>query len=339
MLRIHFTPADLARVRVARTPDPLWETLLGLQQFIGRDRTPLVYARWRNQARTEITRRGLAPMARLLAMLAPPGAPYFPDFLNPVEAADGIAEGIGALRRTPRGRLRAETAVLARTCPPPAAAAGWLRGLALGEQDRLDEIADAFRGLHDAVIAPDWTGVAKGVAADRSDRARAVFDGGAHELLRALKPVGRWEPPVLHLTYPEDRDLHLHGRGLYLIPSWFCWRTPVAMADADLPPVLVHPIEHTLCAGPGVGRAHHADALARLLGATRARALGALLAPATNGELACRLETSAASASKHAKALREAGLVVSRREGGNVIHAVTPLGAAILDGALPLAAR
>jgi DNA-binding transcriptional ArsR family regulator len=337
MLRIHFTPADLARVRVARTPDPLWETVLGLQQLTGRDRTPLVYARWRALARAEIAQRGLVPKARLLATLAPSGVSYFPDFLNPAEGADGLAEGLDALRRTPRERLRAETAAFARTCPPPAAAAGWLRGLAMGERQRLEEIAEAFRGIHEAVIAPDWSGVALGVAADRDGRTRAVFDGGAHELLRSLRPFGRWEPPVLHVDYPEDRDLHLRGRGLYLVPSWFCWRTPVAMADPDLTPVLVHPVDHTLCAGPGPGRAHRVEALTRLLGATRARALGALAAPASNGELACRLETSAASASKHAKALRDAGFVTSRREGGSVIHAITPLGAAVLDGALPTA--
>ena len=31
MLRLHFTDADLAKVRVAPGPDPLWETVLGVQ--------------------------------------------------------------------------------------------------------------------------------------------------------------------------------------------------------------------------------------------------------------------------------------------------------------------
>ncbi|WP_410660056.1 ArsR/SmtB family transcription factor [Amycolatopsis sp. lyj-112] len=39
---------------------------------------------------------------------------------------------------------------------------------------------------------------------------------------------------MLTARYPLDRDLHLRGRGLRLVPSYFCWDTPVALADDEL---------------------------------------------------------------------------------------------------------
>jgi DNA-binding transcriptional ArsR family regulator len=52
----------------------------------------------------------------------------------------------------------------------------------------------------------------------------------------------------------------------------------------------------------------------------------------TTGELARRHEISAPGVSQHTQVLREAGLIVSRRTGPNVIHTVTPLGKALLMG-------
>jgi hypothetical protein len=53
VLRIHFTPRDLARVTVAATPAPLWEVLLSLhmlQQSDGR----LVFEDWRRHVRATV---------------------------------------------------------------------------------------------------------------------------------------------------------------------------------------------------------------------------------------------------------------------------------------------
>ena len=53
MLRIHFTPRDLARVTVATKPAPLWKVLLSLhmlQQSDGR----LIFEDWRRTVRTRV---------------------------------------------------------------------------------------------------------------------------------------------------------------------------------------------------------------------------------------------------------------------------------------------
>jgi DNA-binding transcriptional ArsR family regulator len=92
-------------------------------------------------------------------------------------------------------------------------------------------------------------------------------------------------------------------------------------------------------AGRGTaGRADAADArgcdrrLTALLGRTRARVLVALGNCGTTGELAVRLDVSAPTASAHVTALRDAGLVLSHRTDGRVLHTLTPLGAALLRG-------
>lgn len=330
MLRIHFEDRDLARVQIAAEPDPLWETVLAMHHLVPPGRGVPVFGPWRARARRELDERGLIPAARLIGALAPAHAPYFPDFLTPDAARDGLAAGLAALRDTPRGRLAAESARAAL----PARLPRWTGALAAGSRQPLDELAAALQEVHRAVIAPDWTEAAATVDSDRGARARTLCRDGVDRLLHTFRPMLRWEPPVLHVDYPQDRDLWLQGRGLRLIPSHFCWRRPIALADPGLPPVLVHPVEHPTSWAPATTRSCHPQALSTLLGRTRARILAALDAPATTGELARRLRVSAPSASEHVSALREANLARSRRDGGCVIHALTPLGTALLHGEL-----
>lgn len=339
MLRIHFTDADLARIQVATAPDPLWETVLGVHQLSAPKATH-AFTSWRRRARTEVAGRRLGGVVRLLNSLAPADVPYFPDFLTPEEASKGLASGLDAVRATPLARLRHELGMLDATTSSARRRAG-RPGPSGDEERKLYLVADALHRVYETIIEPDWTRMAAHVEADRSLRLRALRDGGTKGLLESLRPVATWRAPVLYMSYPVDRDIHLDGRGLRLVPSRFCWRRPVSLCDDRLPPVLVYPVASeephpASSARPtGADDGPHAAALTALLGTTRARVLEALAAAATTGELAVRLGISPASASKHTRALREARLVVSRRDGGMVVHTLTPLGAALLDGELP----
>ncbi|MFD8544856.1 winged helix-turn-helix domain-containing protein [Streptomyces sp. NPDC059649] len=335
MLRIHFEDRDIARVRIAAEPDPLWETVLAVHQLLPAGPGVPLYAAWRARARRELDVRGLARAARLIGALAPADARYFPDFLTPDAARDGLAAGLAELRDTPAERLAAEAARAAL----PARLPRWTGALAAGRRQPLDELATALKEVHRAVVAPDWTEVAATVGCDRAARTRALCRGGVDGMLNSLRPSAHWDPPVLSVDYPCERELRLRGRGLRLIPSHFCWRRPIALADPGLPPVLVHPVEHLTGWAPTATRGCRAEALSALLGRTRARILAALDAPATTGELARRLRVSAPSASEHVSALREAALARSRRDGGCVVHALTPLGTALLHGELAPARR
>ncbi|QYC42390.1 Helix-turn-helix domain protein [Nonomuraea coxensis DSM 45129] len=325
-LRIHFTADDLTRVTLADQPDPLWEVVF--TRFRLRDRLrPLAFRHWFAALHAEPARTArMRPGALLLDALAPAG-PYFPDFLTPYEAGRGLGHGLEALRRTPRRRLAAELGRLARHRPLPR----WARPLAEGDARALDRLADALRDYHAAAVAPFQASVDAAFAADRDSRAGVVLGGGVEALLAGLGPPIRWTPPVLEVDYVVDQDLALGGRGLRLVPSYFCQRTPLSMADPGLPPVLIYPIPQRHRWRPAARRTGGAD-LSALMGANRSAVLHALDRDVTTTQLARLLRVSPATASRHATVLREAGLIDTRRDGTAVLHTRTPLGTALLEG-------
>jgi DNA-binding transcriptional ArsR family regulator len=324
MLRIHFTPQDLGRVRLAQSVDPLWELVFSTLRLCEREKG-LVFGRWATAVRREVEPSVLRPGLRVLSVLSPLG-PYFPDFLTPPEGALGLVPAVAAIRATPRTRLRREMHQLARTSPLPA----WARPLADGDRHLLLGVGEALVAHHRAVIEPHTDVIQAAVAADRARRTRAVLDDGAVGLLTSLRPLMHWRPPVLEVQYTVSRDLHLAGRGLRLVPSYFCRRTPVALVDPGLPPTLVYPIDHE-----HVGHTHLSErALAALLGTTRSAVLAAVGEGATTTELAHRLGASPSSVSRHTTVLREAGILTTQRDGPAVLHNTTPLGQALLGRTL-----
>ncbi|GGP88185.1 ArsR/SmtB family transcription factor [Saccharothrix coeruleofusca] len=315
MLRIHFTAADLARTTLAAETHPLWEVVLSSFRLRDRDR-PRAFRQWARTLRPEVR-----SAARLLEALTPAG-PYFPDFLTPAEGARGLEAGLDAILRTPKPRLTEELRLLHALSPLP----DRLAPLTRGDTGALAELVRTLRAYHAAAIAPHEDVIRASVNADRVRRAHDLLDGGVDGLLDGLRPLARWHPPLLEVDYAVDRDLRLDGRGLVLVPSYFCRGRPVAPADPTLAPVLVYPIDptHRWSAAP------RPDALAALLGPTRAATLQAIGGGANTTELAQRVGTSPASTSRHTQVLREAGLISSTRHGSAVLHALTPLGAALL---------
>ncbi|MEO3850288.1 winged helix-turn-helix domain-containing protein [Streptomyces sp. B8F3] len=323
MLRVHFTAADLARTRIADGPDPLWETVLSVHQLTEQSPDPALRA-WRTRECTH----GRAALRMLRPVMPPRG--YFPDFLTPAASLGGLESGIGAVLSTPRQRLRAELTRLVDRAAPPA----WMRPLAEGEPESLRRLGRALRAYHTSVLRPAWPWIGRHTEQDRLWRAQTQSVAGTDAMLRTFGSLLRWRPPVLTVDYPVDRDLHLDGRGLLLVPSYFCRHLPVALADGSLPPVLVYP------ARPPAGRDTGGDAagatgtesLAQLLGHTRAAVLQSLGGLCTTSELARRAGVSASSASEHAGVLRRAGLITSTRLRNRVHHSLTPLGTALLAG-------
>lgn len=315
MLRIHFTDRDLARTHVAPQPDPLWETVLSLHRLRGPEP---VFGQWRDWARSRVA----LPQFRLLCGLVPTRG-NFPDFLTPPDTAPDLGDGLEVLRRTPATSLRHDLEYCGRdrALPP------WTKALAQGERTVVDLVADAVRGVHDTVVAPKWNHIEADIEADQQLRARAFLAGGVAGLLCSFAPTLTFDGRTLCAAYPAEKDVHLNGRGLRLIPSYFCWGKPVVLSDTDLMPVLVYPVErrHTwLARRPG--------SLANLLGKTRARVLAAVEhGPVSTSELAQRLGIATSSASEHLTVLRESGLVRCHRQANTTLHSLTPLGAALLD--------
>ncbi|MFI7333139.1 ArsR/SmtB family transcription factor [Micromonospora aurantiaca (nom. illeg.)] len=328
MLKIIFSGEDVLRTRVAPAADPLWELVLSLHLLQGRSRDPMMTT-WRRTVAHGLRTDTDAEQYRLLLALNPPRG-YFPDFLTPSASREGIEAGLDAVRGTPVDMLRRDLTRLAGETALPSSAGA----LARGEPATLHHLTDAMARYQSLAVTPYWARVQAAVEADRARRARAMLDGGAEGLLASLRPNMRWVSGVLEvLDYPDTRELHLDGRGLLLVPSFFCSRTPVALVDPTLPPVLVYPVDRLAGLTPASGAAAspQGEALAALLGRTRSRVLQAADEGCTTGEMARRLRISAAAASQHTTVLRNAGLLVSRRDRNTVLHTLTPLGRAVLD--------
>ncbi|QFU87378.1 helix-turn-helix domain-containing protein [Amycolatopsis sp. YIM 10] len=321
MLKIHFSPDDLTRVKLLDSPDPLWETVLSLHQL--QERNPdLLFTGWRRRTRERIGRSH-----RYLATLAPPVG-YTADFLTPGAGFGELEAGIEELLHTPVKLLAEDTELLAASRPMPS----WSADLAAGRPAARRQLGEAVREYFAETLAPHWSSITSSVRGDAAERGRTLLRGGVERLLSTLHPAARWRAPVLEVDYPVDQELHLGGRGLVLAPSFFCWRAPVTLRNPDLPPTLVYPVARQL----GWDSPPSSRSLDNLLGRTRASVLAAIrTAPGVSTtELAKKLAISAAGASQHATVLRQAALVETRREGGTARHSVTTLGSALLESSL-----
>jgi len=169
--------------------------------------------------------------------------------------------------------------------------------------------------------------------------------GGHEELFAALHPRLRWRENGLDRT-GFDGEYDLHGLGMVLMPSPFWTGDPLfSISDDGLHPnVLIYaahprgfhgrpPAPEGPTADPVGG-----DSLAALLGPTRAAVLRALAAPRGTCELAGVVGISPASASEHAKVLRDVYLIETSREGRVARHSLTALGRTML-GQLPATPR
>jgi DNA-binding transcriptional ArsR family regulator len=317
---MHFTAEDLTRVRLATEADLLWELLLSAH-LLGKPDGAVVFGAWKQG-----TRARLGPGMRMLFDLAPPWG-YSADFLTPTAGTGDLEVGLDAIRSTSRARLRADIASLDGPVQP------WRAGLATADPDALAHLDTTLRAYHRAALAPRWPRIQAQVRGDHARRVRAVARGGTELLLGTLHPTVTWEPPVLTVASGYDRDIHLDGRGILLVPSFFCWLRPITLRAPDRRPVLVYPIDHDIgwyAERPGAS----SPALSALVGRTRAVVLETIAASVacSTTELARRVGISPAGASQHAAVLREAGVIATYRDGKESLHTTTRLGIELLEG-------
>ena len=295
MLRIHLTAEDLLKTRFASQPAPLVETGLAIAAL--KRREPLFRA-WRRSA---AARFPLA--ARPLLELIPPSATG-PLFLDPLSA--DLAEGLELVQSAPASYVTEELRRVARSRPP----GPWLRSLAARDRDTWRDLDRALRAAHWHLVE----GVREYLEANKFD----LLSGG----------IG-WNGTVLQIETPRELDFHPGGAGLTLMPTAMWTGRAMVAGRPNGPVTIVYPAVTPLPLVDDVTR----DALAGLLGHTRAAVLRLALTQRTTTQLASELGVSAATVSGHTKALRAAGLIVTARSGQAVLHSVTPLGGRLLDGA------
>ncbi|WP_329395264.1 winged helix-turn-helix domain-containing protein [Streptomyces melanogenes] len=315
MLRLRFTAEDLLRVTFADEPAPLME--LGLAMAMVQRAAVPQFSRWQRRAREALPREATA-----LFGLVPPTA-RGPMFLDPLST--GLDDGLDLVLATPASRVRAE---LDRVCPTRRPVTPWIKDLADGEREAWQTLERAMRAAHSALINEPWSRIEAGFQAERAWRTRLLARDGIRTTLAGLAAGGRWEGTALVFPRPEPVDAALSGHGLVLLPS-VLWSRPLVALYEEAPSVLIYPAVTPL---PLLDEAP-ADPLGVLLGRTRAAILDLLPRELSTSDIAKELGISKSSASEHAKALRDARLIVTQREGKAVWHSCTPLGLELLRGA------
>lgn len=351
------TVDDLAQVRFA--PSPMWEVVTSWQVLRDPGLHP-VHGPWFDQVRPRLAAAGLLT-GRLAALMR--SRSYIPDFLNPppADAAPTLEGELAAIVATPDEQLAEDLDVLDRTVgeETPGATGGRSAGdRALGtieaartnaartkaaaHTDRLRtapehakaELAAEITQYWDTALAPYWSRIRTLLEADVFHRARQMAEHGAVRLFDELHPDLSWNSGTLQMLHRQRvlcRDDN--APGLILVPSAFAWGRVLTRAwPGDVP---------QLCYGArGVGTVftrHHArpsDAVAAVIGRSRALLLAELAAPASTTELAERTGMSAGGVSEHLTALRGAGMVSAHRAGRSVLYARTAVADSLLAAAV-----
>jgi hypothetical protein len=306
ILRFHFGGDDLARTRVGTSVGPLTETLFSLHAVAPDGPDPLL-AGWRRRIS-----RDAAASLRVLGELQAPA------WTVDLVAAD-----------------RADVVPGFETSP---VASGWMIRATLDPAASRLHMVEAFHAYHRVAVRPYWDAIRTLLEAAFVRLVRIAGERGVEEMLSSLHPAVEWRPPALqiHRSGTTAGELHLRGRGLVVVPSFFGRPHAVpAPPGSGGPSVLFVPVTPELTGNAGIWPAADAasSSLGALLGRTRAAVLQAVgMSACTTSELAERCEISISSASQHATVLREAGLIRTERRRSSVVHSLTSMGEILLEG-------
>lgn len=155
--------------------------------------------------------------------------------------------------------------------------------------------------------------------ADIAYRSRRLTEGGVDLLFADLHPEVTWKDGVLEIeTTCAVPDLALAGRGLLLVPSAFSPHKTSAMTEEPWQPTVLYPARGVALLWEEAAPAP--DALAKVLGRSRAALLADLDAPRPTTDLAARHDMTPGGVSPHLTALRESGFVTAQRNGRSVLY-------------------
>ncbi|MEU6232371.1 DUF5937 family protein [Kitasatospora sp. NPDC047058] len=327
-----FSASDVALTRFAVSP--MQEVVTSLRA-LAHTPVPALHRRWADQVRPRLAAAGLdrGPLATMV-----PPAGHLPDFLNPAPAgpSPALAEELAAITATGTAQVRADLDLLAaeRGGRLPAL----LEPLYRDPPARLALLAAEIEAYWQVALAPYWARIRALLEADVFHRTRQAAEHGTARVLDDLHETVHWDGESLRLEHRHCAVDRLNaGGGLLLLPSAFAWPRVLTRVLPPEPPQLAYPARGTATLWeprPGSGT----DALAAVVGKSRARLLAELDSPASTTELARRTGLSAAAVSQHLTALRTAGLTSAHRAGHSVFHARTAVADLLLDPAAPAGA-
>jgi DNA-binding transcriptional ArsR family regulator len=331
LLVLELDVADLAATRFAISP--LHEALraLALLSNPGRSAVNRPWVRW---ALAELERQPLR-LPRVWPLIVT-DLPYWPEFLFPAPTgkSPGFDEELAAVCAAPAEAVRASLQRVFGDGEWPDSATE----LSERPRETLAAIAAEVADYHDRLIAPHWERMRPVLEADVSYHAGLLAGGGARSLFSDLHPGLRWSAGTLFMTDAEaeqDPQVTLGPDGLVLVPSVFTWPDWSVKKATSTQTTLLYPargavtVWESLAAAPA-----ETAAVELLLGAPRARLLGALRSPATTSALAHRFGVTPSAVSQHLAVLYRGGLLERERSGRRVLYRASELGLALLDQAV-----
>lgn len=321
-VRMVMQRADVARIRLARSP--AWELVAAVRALADPSRHPGLDP-WLRRHRAALD----GPGGAVLRALVPPTG-FVPDFLTPppVVARPALDDELRRVAATEPARVAAELRTV-----HPAGVPDVLAPLLGPDVPRaLDDLVGAMRGFWAAAIAPVWPQVAAVLETDLLHRARTLAEHGAEGLVAGLHPAVAWEDGEVLVGVPYDARVDVAGRGLLLLPSLFVWPDVMAVVDEPWQPTVIYPARGIGDVWTGRPPAP-SEALAALLGRSRAALLVDLDAFRTTTALALRHGPGGSTVSHHLRVLVDAGLVSRHRTGTSVHYRRTELGRLLVGGA------
>ncbi|MEV6841983.1 DUF5937 family protein [Actinoplanes sp. NPDC051411] len=316
MLRLDAGAEDLLHSRFALSPAfELTSLLRRLSSGVPTGWSSALTDRLR--PRFERLRRETALDAILALKLPGSGATFIAP--PPDHAGQTFADDLARIRATPPAEARQEIDYyLQRRRDDPARKV-------LTDPHALTHLADAMEAAWTELLADDWPRVRTVCERDVVHRTTQLSRAGWSAALAGLAPVVRWRDGGIELPSVSTRRISLDGAGVLFIPSVFIWPDAAAHLDPGRPKTVIYPARGAAtCYEPAESPVP--DALAALLGRSRARLLLALADPATTTQLGYGLDLPLGTVGDHLTVLRRAGLVRRGRVGRSVRYERTALG-------------
>jgi DNA-binding transcriptional ArsR family regulator len=316
MIEWSFKPEDVARIRFAFSP--LLEAVFSL--IVLRDPAAhALHVPWIRATLPKVVGLDLSELFALVPVRGPTA-----DFLTPppISPLPEFAAELKTLRRTHPNRVVTELGEVPGLSPAVA------RRIRDDPVAAIARLSDALQAYWDLALDEHWPRIHALLEADVLWRSRRLTLGGAATLFEDLHETVTWYGDRLTAASSYEYSGALSGEGLLLVPAVMAWPN-VRQLTEPYQPTLTYPVRGILTLWE-TGAPPAPDALAALIGRTRATLLTALAQPASTTHLAHRLSLTPGAVSQHLSVLHDCGLVARSRVGRSVLYRRTRNGDTLL---------